>query len=393
LYKPDLSLIEKASYRNADLAGKTVLMRAGLNVAIENGKITEGYRLKRSVQSIKQISELAAKVIIVAHLGRPEGYDESLSLRQLLPALNAELGQPVEFVGNIEEAKTATSKIVLLENIRFLTGEDSEVESERMELAKQLAGLADVFVNDAFADYHKSASTYELAKQLPSYLGPQFVKELTTLSKIDQLERPLVVVFGGKKLSDKLDALVGIVPIADKVLVGGAMAFTLLKAEGIEVGKSLVEEDKIEEAKQLLLRYPDKIVIPIDHVTIKEFKEPQDGDIITTETNLVPVDRLAADIGPKTRELFKQEIAQAKSVIWNGPMGIFEWDSTAMGTQEIGKSIAESNSYSIAGGGETLAAISKFELNGIEYISTGGGALLKLLSDDDFPVVDVITSK
>jgi phosphoglycerate kinase len=379
-------------------AGKKVVVRAALNVATskDGQQITDATRLEEALPLLKSLGETAERVVILAHLGRPTlAREPEFSLEVVRKALEQGLGQPVQMltdeqaIADLGAGKLGQQKFYLLENVRFFAGEDAKDAAARQEFAKQLAGTGDIYVNDAFADYRDSASTYDIAKLLPSYLGPVFVKEVAEVTKLANPARPFVAVLGGAKLSEKLDALLALGKDADKILVGGAMAYTLLKAKGIEVGKSLVEADKLDVAKQALEQFGNKLVLPVDHVVVPEFKA--EATTTVTDSQEIPADQIAVDIGPKTIAAFEQEIAQAKSLLWNGPMGVFEWDSAAAGTQAVGKAISNSAAgFKFAGGGDSIAAINKFGLAGFSHVSTGGGAMLAMLAYDKFPTLDVI---
>lgn len=252
----------------------------------------------------------------------------------------------------------------------------------------------DLFINDAFADYRASASSYDVATLLPSYLGPVFLKEVKELAGLANPVRPMVAIIGGSKLSEKLDALLALLEVADKVCVGGAMRYTLFKAQGITIGNSRVENDKLDVAKEILSKYADKLVLPGDHMIISKRGDPAEVGYEYTEGLEIPEGHEAIDIGPKGIEIFKDTIASAKTIVRNGPVGVFEFDISAKGTEEIGKAIAaNAQAYKLAGGGDSIAAINKCKLTGFDHISTGGGAMLAFLAYDKFPTLDVIVGK
>jgi 3-phosphoglycerate kinase len=299
-----------------------------------------------------------------------------------------------ESIQFIQNNKNTDSKrtVFLLENIRFFNGEESKNKDERMIFARLLAGLGNTFINDAFADYRESASTYDIATLLPSFLGPVFLKEVEALSKFSTPAAPFVAILGGAKLSEKLDALNSLVKIADKVIIGGAMAYTLMKAKGINIGKSKIEDDKLDIAHEIIENYSQKLCLPVDHMLTKEFSETSKFDY--SEDNSIPNDSIAIDIGPKTIDEYCKEIVNAKSILWNGPMGVFEWEHSGKGTCIIGNAIVNNTqAYKLAGGGDSIAAINKYRLRGIDHISTGGGAMLAFLAYDKFPTLDVIINK
>lgn len=389
--------ISKFSYANiADIENKVVIIRSCLNVAVDKeGVVTDATRFYESLPLIKDLASKAKKVIITAHLGRPEKKEKALSFWNVAEKLVEEFEEDrveVKLVDTIKDAKVSKAKVTLLDNIRFFPGEESKDKDVRMSFAKELASLADVFVNDAFADYRESASTYDIATLLPSYLGPVFIKEVEALAKFSEPEKPFLAVLGGAKLSEKLDALNALVTIADKVIIGGAMAYTLMKAKGIEIGKSLVEADKLDVASEIISKYEDKLLLPVDHLVAQDFKQRAPYEY--TETEVIPAEMIAIDIGWNTIRKFKTELSNAKSILWNGPMGVFEWIHSSVGTKEIGSVIASNEgAYSLAGGGDSIAAINQFNLRGFNHVSTGGGAMLAFLSYDEFPTLDVILKK
>lgn len=387
--------IEDKNYENTDLEGKQVLLRSCLNVKLKDGKIKEDARLVDSAPVIRDLASKTKRLVVMGHLGRPKGEDPSLSLQVVVDYYND------YFDGEIPEMKLIKSPdseelgeegVYMLENVRFFPGEKSKDEAEKAEFAEQLATLGEVYVNDAFADSaKKDTSTYDIAKLLPSYLGTAFIKEIKALSMMSAPERPFVVVFGGAKLSDKLKALNALIKDADKVIVGGAMAYTLLKAQGHTIGNSLVEEDAIEDAKKTIEEYGDKLVLPVDHLVVEKFEEPEDESGYETVDDVnIPEGKMAVDIGPKTIQNFKQAISEAKSIIWNGPMGVFEWDVASKGTKEIGQAVGDSEGYAIVGGGDSINAINELGLEGFDHICTGGGALLKYFAKDKHNVLDAI---
>lgn len=382
-----------------DLAGKRVLIRTCLNVAMDtHGRITDSTRIDESLPTLSMLGQKADRVVMMAHLGRPTTAREiEFSLETVRLELESRLGQTVQMLSTIEDIKAladgslaaaASQKFFLVENIRYFAGEESGEKSQRTEFAKLLASLGDLFVNDAFADYREAASTYDVARYIPSYLGPVFVREVEAVSYFGQPERPFTAVLGGAKLSEKLDALKALSASADKVLVGGAMAYTLMLAQGIAVGNSKVETDKLEVAKAILNQFGAKIVLPVDHIVVDEFSSSAATEVVSAAE--IPAGKIAVDIGPKTQEIFKAHISQAKSILWNGPMGVFEWDSADAGTKAVGASIAASDAYKFAGGGDSIAAINKFNLSGFNHISTGGGAMLAFVSYEHFPTLDVV---
>jgi phosphoglycerate kinase len=395
--------LSKKSYKNADLANSKVLIRSCLNVKLskDGQSIKDRTRLDEAYGLIKELQDLSKRVVVMAHLGRPEGRDPSLSFKVVQEAMQEDLGETVHLVEDIEEINQIAEdyqkdkRIFLIENIRFFSGEKSKDDSQRLELAKQLAGVADIFVNDAFPDYlkpkKKTASCYEIATLLPSFVGPAFAKEVDGFVTLANPKRPLVAVMGGAKLEDKTEALASLIKFADKVVVGGAMAYTLMRAKGITTGNSLIDEASMDLAKQLVEEGADKLVLPIDHLAVEKFEEPEsDSGYANINEQNIPDGMIAVDIGPKTIELFTKHLQDAQSILWNGPMGVFEWDKAGYGTQVIAEEIAKSNAYSLAGGGDSIAAINKYGISGFDHISNGGGAMLAYIAYDEFATLDVI---
>lgn len=398
--------LQQYSYKNIDLPNSRVIVRTCLNVAVDSeGKVTDPTRFYESLPLIKDLALNAQNVVLTAHLGRPETREKKSSFWNVAEMLTESLRNDnvevilvddltPEWIDRIQHNNNAENKkIFLLENIRFFKGEDSKDKAERMEFAKLLATLANTYINDAFADYRESASSYDLATLLPSYLGPVFLKEVEALSKFSS-PNMLVSVLGGAKLSEKLDALNSLAEVSEKVVVGGAMAYTLLKAKGVSIGNSLVEEDKLDLATEVLAKYGNKLVLPVDHLVAEEFNASAANSAYTTSDEQVPDNTVAIDIGRRTIELFEQTISIGNYILWNGPMGVFEWDKSSTGTLEIGKAIEKNGpAYKLAGGGDSIAAINKLQLKGFNHISTGGGAMLAFLAYDKFPTLDVIINK
>jgi phosphoglycerate kinase len=403
MYKPKKTISE-FSYKNLDLSKSRVVLRSCLNVITDDqGVMTDSTRFYESLPLIDELADKAENLVIIGHLGRPSSREKKFSFAGIANELQEQLvlkNIRVELISELDNAsiekiqannntKNENKVIFLLENIRFFSGEDSKVPEERSEFAKTLSTLGNTFINDAFADYRESASTHSIAQILPSYIGPVFMKEVTSLLEFHNPKKPFIAVLGGAKLSEKLDALHELASFADKVLVGGAMAYTLLMAKGINVGNSLVEEDKLDVAKDIITKFGDKLVLPVDHVVASSFNE--ESPVSTIDSQSVPAGMLAVDIGPKTIALFEEFISSAKSILWNGPMGVFEWDHTASGTKKVIEAIsANQQAYTLVGGGDSIAAINKFHITGFDNLSTGGGALLSLISYNEFPTLDVI---
>lgn len=399
MYKLSKDLAQFSYKKIEDVANKRVIIRSCLNVAIDKeGNMTEDTRYQEALPLIKELAQNAKTLIVTAHLGRPEYRTPELSFRNnVFKALSDELRAMGKTLILAEELDTLRStqgdnNVYLIDNIRFFPGEESKDKEVRMNFAKELAGLADVYINDAFADYREAASTYDIATILPSYLGPVFTKEVESLASVANPKRPFVAILGGAKLSEKLDALKSLAEVADTVIIGGAMAYTLMRAQGMNIGNSLVEDDKLDVAKEIMSQFGSKLVLPLDHMTAPEFSKDAPHEF-TTDAQ-IPEDQIAIDIGPKSIENAKAKLANAATILWNGPLGIFEWDHSAAGTMEVGKAIAaNSSAYKLAGGGDSIAAINKLGLTGFNHISTGGGAMLAFIAYDKFPVLDVIVNK
>lgn len=379
------------SYQNIDWRNESVIVRACLNVILDDqGKIIDDTRLIEALPLIRELAQKCSRVIIMAHLGRPMGVDSKLSLEPVRKLLVEELGIQITLVSDIS-AEIPEQGVFLLENIRFFPGEEAEVENVRMDFAKKLAGLAHYYINDAFPDYRQSASTYDIVKFIPSYLGPAFISEVVSLTKLISPKRPYLAIIGGAKLSEKLDLLNVLAEIADQILIGGAMAYTLLRAKGIEVGKSLVEEDKIPNTQALLAKYSDKIILPLDHLVVDKFSKDDNGGFQLIDSEEIPSSKIAVDIGPKTITDYANRIKSASTILWNGPLGVFEWEESSKGTRAIATEILiNKQAYSLVGGGDSISAINQFGLSGYSHISTGGGAMLAFIAKDEFPTLAVI---
>ncbi|MFW5702821.1 MAG: phosphoglycerate kinase, partial [Candidatus Dojkabacteria bacterium] len=273
-------------------------------------------------------------------------------------------------------------------NTRFLDGEQSNDEHERIELAKDLVVGSDLYINDAFPDYRIAASTFEVAELIPSFLGKNFAEEIAALEKLNKPARPYIAVLGGAKLSEKIELIGSIATKADKILIGGALTYTILKARGLSVGNSLVEEDKLTEAAEIWDQYKDKLVLPSDHIIVDEFKEPKlEEGYEHLKGEEIPAGKIAVDIGPNTITTYSKYIKMSKTVLWNGPMGVFEWELASRGTRKIMETISFSDTFSVVGGGDSLAAIAKLGAVNFSHISTGGGAMLAYLGEGKFPTL------
>ena len=389
-----------------DLRGKRVLVRSDLNVPLDGQTITDDGRIRASAPTIKTLSEAGARVIVCAHLGRPKGAPEpKYSLAPVAERLGEVLGRDVRFAEDTvgASAKAAVEAagdgdVVLLENLRFNAGETSKDEAERGAFADELASLADVFVSDGFGVVHrKQASVYDVARRLPHAVGGLVETEVGVLKRLTQdPERPYAVVLGGAKVSDKLGVIDNLLQTADRLLIGGGMVFTFLKAQGYEVGKSLLEADQVETVKGYIEQAKERgveIVLPVDIVAATEFSADADHDVVPA--GAIPADRLGLDIGPESGVLFAEKLEDCKTVFWNGPMGAFEMAPYAAGTAAVAKAlveVTEKGALTVVGGGDSAAAVRQlgFEDAQFGHISTGGGASLEYLEGKELPGLTVL---
>ena len=395
-------MFNKITIKDMNVSGKRVLLRVDFNVPLNsNHKITNDKRIRESIPTIKYLLNEGAKIILCSHLGRPEGrYNPDYSMQPIADRLRELLKKPIFLAKDVAGPDTFKfvralndGDILLLENLRFEPGE----EANDLEFAKRLASIADIYCNDAFGTMHRAhASTAKIAELLPSCAGLLVEKELNVLSKtLNNPERPFVVITGGVKIKDKINLLSNLVENADIIMIGGAMAYTFMKAKGYNVGKSLVEKDKIPLAKLLLEKAENcgtKLILPVDNVVAKEFNFAAETAIVSTEN--FPRNALGMDIGPKTIAKYRHYIQRARTVFWNGPMGVFEFQKFAKGTNAIAKAMANTTATTIVGGGDSAFAIESLELQDrINHVSTGGGAALKFLEGATLPGLEAIKEK
>lgn len=397
-------MLNKKSVTDIAVEGKKVLVRCDFNVPMKDGKITDDRRIREALKTVNYLVDNNAMVILMSHLGRPsgEGFEEKYTLAPVAKRIEELTGKKVvmasdgEVVG--ENAKKAVAEmkaqdIVLLDNVRFVKGETKN----NTEFAKELASLGDIFVNDAFGTAHRAhSSTAGIAEFLPSAMGFLIEKEVSFMGKaLEAPERPFAAILGGAKVSDKIAVIENLMDKVDALAIGGAMAYTFLKAQGYKVGTSLVEDDKIELAKSLIEKAANKnvkLLLPIDHQIAAEFKEDAVSKI--TEGADIEDGFMGMDIGPKSVELYSETLKNAKTIIWNGPMGVFEMAKFAEGTKQVAKTLSEADAITIIGGGDSAAAVEQLGYGDkMTHISTGGGASLEFLEGKVLPGIDVLDNK
>ncbi|ADY72781.1 Phosphoglycerate kinase [Desulfurobacterium thermolithotrophum DSM 11699] len=402
---PFKKICNKMSLRDISpekLKGKKVFVRVDFNVPLENGVIQNDKRIRAALPTINYLIDHKAKVILCSHLDRPEGWDPKLSLKPVADRLSRLLEKEVKFIPDCvgEEVEWEVNnlkegEVALLENVRFY----KEETKNDPEFAKKLAKLADIYVNDAFGTAHrKHASTYGIAQYVEiAVAGFLLEKEIKYLQKaLDNPERPLVLIIGGSKVSGKLEVIENLLKVVDKMLIGGGMAYTFLKAAGYNVGKSLVEEELLDTAKEIMEKAEKngiKFYLPVDSNNADEFSPTAHAKLTTYKE--IPDDMMGLDIGPATVELFKEALSDAKTILWNGPMGVFEFEKFGYGTMEIGRIVAShAEALRIVGGGDSVAAVEALGLeHQIDHVSTGGGAFLEFLAGKELPGVMALTDK
>ena len=393
----------KKTIKDYDLLDKKVIIRCDFNVPIENGIIKDEKRLKASLKTIRYARKMGAKVILLSHLGRIKTEDdkEKYTLKPVSERLSKLLRKKVTFIDTtrgeqIEKAinKMKNKDVILIENTRFEDLPDKKESNCDEKLSKYWASLGDIFINDAFGTIHRThASNYGISKNIPSGIGFLVENEIKKLSKlIDKPKKPYIIILGGSKVSDKIGVISNLINKADYILIAGGMSFTFLKAAGFNIGQSLLEKDKISYCKDLLDKYEDKIILPIDIITANEISDKAN----TNERfiNEIKEDEIGLDIGPKTVEVFKQYIDDSKTIFLNGPLGYFELKPFENGTKKILQIISETRAYTVVGGGDSVRSVNKFDLEDkISHISTGGGASLEYLEGKALKALDIIDEK
>jgi phosphoglycerate kinase len=384
------------------VSGRRVLLRTDLNVPVEksSGAITDDGRIRASLPTLQALRDAGARVIVAAHLGRPKGApDPQYSLAPVAARLSELLGAPVPLAADVagddaraKAAGLADGDVLLLENVRFEAAETSKDDAERGELADRLAALADLYVDDAFGAVHrKHASVYDVAQRLPHAAGGLVARELEVLTRLTtDPDRPYVVVLGGSKVSDKLAVIEALLPKVDRLLVGGGMCFTFLAAQGHGVGGSLLEADQVDTCRRLLAEAGDRIVLPVDVVVAADLTDDAETTVVSVDA--IPDGLKGLDVGPRTVELFGAELGDARTVFWNGPMGVFELAPFQAGTRGVAQAVAAVDGLSVVGGGDSAAAVRQLGLDEAAYghISTGGGASLEYLEGRELPGLAVL---
>jgi phosphoglycerate kinase len=380
-----------------DLTGRRVLVRSDLNVPLDDGAIADDGRIRASVPTIADLAARGARVIVCAHLGRPKGPSPELSLAPVAVRLGELLGRDAGFAADTagESARRtvdalADGEVALLENLRFEPGETSKDDAERGEFARRLAALAELYVGDGFGAVHRRhASVYDVPRLLPHAAGGLVTAEVEVLRRLTHApRRPYAVVLGGAKVSDKLGVIANLLGEVDRLIVGGGMAYTFLKAQGHEVGGSLLQEDQIGRVRGFIdeaAKRDVELVLPVDVLAATHFASDAPYDIV--DATAIPADREGLDIGPRSRELFASRLADVATAFWNGPMGVFEFEAFAGGTRAVGEALIAADAFTVVGGGDSAAAVRRLDLpeHGFSHISTGGGASLEYLEGKTLP--------
>ena len=390
--------MNKQSVRDLDVGGKRVLVRVDFNVPVKDGEVTDDTRIRRALPTIRHLLKGGARPVLISHLGRPKGEpDQKYAMEPVAARLQELLGEPVEKLDAAVGPEVVEALddwdgrgVMLLENSRFYPGETSNDP----RFADQLAALADLYVDDAFGAAHRAhATTVGVPERLPAAAGLLMEEEIDYLDKVlEDPERPFVAILGGAKVSDKLGVLESLLGTADSLLVGGAMGFTFFQALGYETGDSLVEEDYLQEAKRLMEEAGDRLVLPVDVVVAEAMEEGAESETVAVDG--IPSGKMGLDIGPETVALFEGHISRASTIFWNGPMGVFEIDAFAKGTEGVARAVAESGATSVVGGGDSVAAVNKLGLEDrMSHISTGGGASLEYVEGKELPGIAVLPDK
>ena len=386
-----------------DLKGKRVLIRCDFNVPLDGETITDDGRIKAALPTLKQLVDAGARVVVMAHLGRPKGeVNPKYSLAPAAKRLGELIGRPVKLAGDVvgpsaseTVAGLADGEIAMLENVRYEPAEESKVDAEREALAAKYAAFGDVFVSDGFGVVHrKQASVYDVAKLLPNAAGHLVEKEVEVLQKLTKTpERPYVVVLGGAKVADKLSVIDNLLKVADTLVIGGGMGYTFLKAQGHEVGTSILDAEKLDVVTGYMEQAKaagKQILIPVDAAITPEFGDAEHSSVV--DADAIPADQMGLDIGPKTAKLYAEAISGAKTVFWNGPMGVFENPAFADGTKAVAEALAATDAFTVVGGGDSAAAVRQlgFADDRFGHISTGGGASLEYLEGKELPGLAVL---